>query len=88
MEKPRLLVVLPIMIFNQCWAFFLINFGMNKVLIKKNQVLKKKSTSLNFLWIVNYLTKILKYNLQHLFEQFTLLKYLYVNYYKNVNWSG
>lgn len=88
MEKPRLLVVLPIMISNQCWAFFLINFGMNKVLIKKNQVLKKKSTSLNFLWIVNYLTKILKYNLQHLFEQFTLLKYLYVNYYKNVNWSG
>lgn len=29
------------MTLNQCWTFF-INFGMNKVLIKKNQVLKKK----------------------------------------------
>lgn len=48
MTQHRLLVVLPIMIFNQFWAFFLMNFGMNEVLIKKNQVLKKKKHLLTY----------------------------------------
>lgn len=59
------------MIFNEFWAFFRINFGMNKVLIKKNQVLKKeKSTSLHILWIVNSLTKILKVKRVYLQKSF------------------